>query len=175
MVELGKIGRPHGVRGEMRLFLHNPSSELVFHLDEFWIAPDEHATPVSYGIRSVKDSAKFFILSLKGVQHRDAAQTLCGHRVYVPRDLLPTLDNGEFYVNDLIGIVVTHNTDGTCLGRIVGSREQGGIEVVTVSDDSREIQIPIVDDFVVDLDVDGKTMTVRDVEDLPVFELKQKV
>jgi 16S rRNA processing protein RimM len=171
-VELGKIGRPHGVRGDVRFFLHNPDSELIFSLDNLTLSSPDGHNSATYSIRTVKDGARFLILSLKDVRNREQAQLLNGMVAKVPRELLPSLDDGEFYVADLIGVNVV--CDGVSVGVITDSRAQGGIEVITVENDVREIQIPVVDEYVVRKDVPAGIFEVRNIEDLPTHEIIRK-
>lgn len=171
-LELGKIGRPHGIRGELRLFLHNPSSDLIFRVDKVYLGTSPVGSPTPYRIHHLKAGAKFHIISLKGVQHKGSAQELCGHFVFVARSVLPKLDAGEFYVDDLIGMVVT--CDGESVGIVAESREQGGIEVVTVANEMREIQIPVVEQYVRELDTASGIFIVQNIDGLPIHEIAPK-
>ncbi|MBN2530125.1 MAG: 16S rRNA processing protein RimM [Deltaproteobacteria bacterium] len=171
-VELGKIGRPHGVRGDVRLFLHNPDSDLIFSLDALTLSLPDGRQNECYSIRSVKDGVRFLILSLENIHNREQAQQLNGMVAKIQRNLLPSLDDGEFYVADLIGLNVACN--GEPVGVIVDSREQGGIEVITVENEVREIQIPVVDEYVVHRDIPRRIFEVRNIEDLPTHEFVGK-
>ena len=174
-VELGKIGRPHGVRGDVRLFLHNPDSELIYSLDRLLLFSESsvnNEAGAAYSIRGVKDGVRFLILSLENVSSREQARQLNGMVAKIPREMLPELDDGEFYVADLIGLNVVCN--GEFIGVIVDSRAQGGIEVITVENDLREIQIPVVDDYVVRSDIAGGVFEVQNIVDLPVHEFIRK-
>jgi len=171
-VELGRIGRPHGVRGEVRLFLYNPESDLIGSLDAIFLVHPENGSASQYKIRFVKEGVRFHILSLMNVSSREQAQELNGLVVQVPRDNLPEPEDGEYYVADLMGMAVT--CDGQMIGTIVGSRPQGGIEVVSVENEIREIQIPLVDEYMVRMDFSSRMMEVRNIEFLPVFEFSRK-
>ncbi|MBN2717511.1 MAG: 16S rRNA processing protein RimM [Deltaproteobacteria bacterium] len=174
LIELGKIGRPHGVNGEMRLFLHNPSSESVYQLDSVFLRhPESSGSDLSpFKVHNVKQGPRFHILSLKDVRNRDSAQALNGMLLLVPRDVLPVLDEDEFYVADLMGIEVF--CEGQFIGKIVDSRAQGGIEVISVESDEREIQIPFVDEYVERRDIPGKTIEVKNIDDLPIYAIPGK-
>lgn len=167
LVELGKIGRPHGVRGEIRLFLHNPTSDFIYSLSSIHLGMSPGKEMTKYSVISIKGAAKFHILKLKGVNGREQAQLLCGQLLWIPRASFPPLDEGEYYINDLIGIEVTCNQVN--IGRIVDSREQGGIEVVTVADSEREIQIPLIEQYVSQMNIPSKLLEVYNIQDLPVY------
>jgi len=162
------------VRGELRVILYNPASDILERLDMIFVVPagggpaDAARPAVVAGVRRGPNTA---LLTLEGVGDRDTAAGFKGSRLLVPRTALPPPANDEFYVDDLYGIEV-RNGDAR-LGAISGSREQGGIEVVSVALDSQpggsleEIEIPLAERYVVRLSVDEGLLVVRDIDDLP--------
>ncbi len=162
-VEIGVVGRPHGIRGEMRVFLHNPKSEHVSSLKNILIKLDGEVRP--YAIRNVRRASDHYILSLKDVTTREQAQQFKGGVLYVERDSLPEPDADEFYVDDLVGLEAW---DGDALlGKVSSSREAGGIEVVNVMGDDQEMEIPLVEDFVIEVDIKGGRILFCDTDILP--------
>lgn len=57
------------------------------------------------------------VARLEGIGDRDAAAALAGTELWVERDALPALEQGEYYRADLIGLEVV-NLEGVRLGRI---------------------------------------------------------
>ena len=102
---------------------------------------------------------------MRGIENRAQAEKLRGALLLVDRRVLPDIDDDEFYVEDLIRVEVF--CGGKRVGKVKSSREQGGVEVVTVMDDSLEIEIPLVDEFVQKLDIEGGRLEVLDIENLP--------
>ena len=104
-IAIGKIGRPHGVRGEVRLFLYNPGTDLleeglVLHvLDagrERELVLDEIRITPKHGL------AKF-----EGVDGREEAEELTNLEVGLDRSLFPEPeDPEEFYLADVVGLPV---------------------------------------------------------------------
>ncbi len=165
LIEIGVVGRPHGMRGALRVFLHNQSSSLLYDIDEVLLRPVDASTPVSSEILNYSAAGKRGTLTLRGIENRTEAEKWTGARLLVDRRVLPDVDDGGFYVEDIIGIEVF--SEGKRIGKVKSSRAQGGVEVVTVMDESQEIEIPLVDEFVQELDVEGGRLTVRDIENLP--------
>jgi 16S rRNA processing protein RimM len=163
-VEIGVVGRPHGLRGALHIFLHNPASEILCEVESVALAA-KGADAVRYRVAEVRRAAKSCIVALEGVDSRERAEALTGARVHVPRAALPRLDAGEYYVADLIGLEVRQA--GTRLGAVTGSRAQGGIEVLSVHGEECEIEVPFVADYVVEVDLPAARIEVRDTDDLP--------
>ena len=105
----------------------------------------------------------------EGIDTREAAEKLKGCPLLVLRDDLPTPDEDEFYVADLLGL--TAYFEEVAIGEISSSRPQGGIEVVTVTGEKETLEIPLVDDFVVELDIKGGSVIFKDIEDLPRYRV----
>jgi 16S rRNA processing protein RimM len=163
LVEIGVVGRPHGIRGEVRVFLHNPQSQLLAERERVLLG--DEADQDSYRIRSARDTGRHVLLAIEGVSDRDRAGRLKGLRLFVPRDELPELADDEVYVDDLIGLDVF--CDGSPIGRVRASREQGGIEVLTVVTGDEELDLPLVEQYLVATDLDEGRIEVRDIDGLP--------
>jgi len=132
-VLVGEIGRPHGVRGlvKLRSFTDDPAA-----IEAYAPLTDE-AGERRFAIELVADG----LARIEGVADRDAAARLTGTRLYVERDRLPpTEDPEEFYLADLIGLQAV-TQDGTALGR-VRSVEDHGAGTILVLDGPKETMIP---------------------------------
>lgn len=149
MILLGEIGRPHGVRGLVRV-------------RSFTAEPRDLA---AYGPLFSEDGARRFELTLlaedlariEGVADRDAAAKLTGTKLFVPRDALPApVEEDEFYLADLEGLEARLE-DGTPLGR-VRAVEDHGAGAFLVLDDER--LIPFTKAAVPMVDVAGGCLTV---------------
>lgn len=148
----------------MRVFLHNPGSGLLANLADVLVAIGD-GRPVRRSVRSTRTAGRHLLLALEEVDDRDGAAQLNGARVLVPRERLPGLADGEYYVDDLIGLEVVEGD--RLLGRVTSSREQGGVEVLAVAGDEQELEIPFVEQYVIAVDVDRGRVEVSQVDDLP--------
>jgi 16S rRNA processing protein RimM len=163
LVEIGVVGRPHSIRGEMRVFLHNPKSEHFGSLKTILIKVDVEVRP--YAVKNIRRASDHYLLALKDVTTREQAQQFKGGVVYVARNSLPEPDADEFYVDDLVGLEAWDGDE--LLGKISFSREAGGIEVVNVRGEDHEMEIPLVEDFVIELDIKGGRVLFCDTDILP--------
>lgn len=116
-VLLGEIGRPHGVRGLVRV--------------RSFTAEPEGLT--AYGPLTDEGGTRHFVLELlaadlariEGVSDRDAAARLTGTRLYAARDALPPPeDPEEFYLSDLEGLAA-FTEGGAPLGRVRAVEDHG--------------------------------------------------
>ncbi|MGQ3673434.1 ribosome maturation factor RimM [Xanthobacter sp. TB0136] len=123
---VARIGAPHGVRGEVRLFIF---TEDPFDLPDYAPLTDEAGKRVFTiaGLRAAKDH---FVARLEGVDDRTAAEALTNVDLYLPRTALPEPeDEDTFYHADLIGLKV-EGEDGALLGKVVALHDFGAGDVL---------------------------------------------
>jgi 16S rRNA processing protein RimM len=142
-VDLAKVVRPHGVRGALKVLLHNPDTTLLRPGRSFELgARSVNVT----GVKPLSDP-RFRVIEIEGLSDRDEAERLRGQALTVARDALPALDEGEYYHVDLIGARV-ETPEGVPLGHVVRVM-QSSVDVLEIlTPEGGELLIPIVDDFV---------------------------
>ena len=157
-VVLGVVGRPHGVRGEVSLRLHNPNSRALEGLREILLVRAGVTTP--HAIVSLRATPDGALARLVGVDTREAAAALTLAEVRARRTALPPLAPGEFYVDDVVGCEVFHES-GRRLGVVASTFWNGAQDLMIVTgDDAAEELIPIVPQFVVSMDAPGRKIVV---------------
>jgi 16S rRNA processing protein RimM len=157
-VEIGYVARAHGVRGELRVVLHNPTSEALDAASAVWLG--EERFELKHG-RAV-DGA--WLLTLDGLDDRDRAEALKGRTLSVPREALG-LEPGEFILMDLVGCHV-FLPDGTRWGAIVDI-DVGPQDRLVIHDGDNERLLPAVDAFMVEIDIEAGRVVVDPPEGLP--------
>src|SRR5437899_2116750 len=100
LLPIGVVLRAHGVRGGVRVRMHDPASEALAGVERVRVGGAERVVE-----RASRDKAEWLV-KLAGVDDRDAAEALRGLAVEVRRADLPRLDDGEFYLADLVGYAV---------------------------------------------------------------------
>ena len=150
-VMVGEIGRPHGVRGLVRLrtFTEDPAAIAAY-------SPLTDETGARRFVVTLKGGD---IAAIEGVADRDAAQRLTGTRLYVERDRLPPPEDDEFYLTDLIGLAAV--TDGgEALGTIRAVEDHGAGAFIIVAGAGREHLLPFTRAVVPVVDIAGGRVTV---------------
>jgi 16S rRNA processing protein RimM len=161
---IGVFGRPHGVSGEIVFRPHDAGSRALDSIRRLVVVRDGRRQV--YDVVSARPVSAGFLVRLEGITDRDAAAALTLAEVRVPRAALPALDAGEFYVEDVVGCAVS-DEGGRAFGVVANTFWNGAHDVCTVVDaDGRERLLPLVPDFVLEVDAPGRKMRVRwDVDD----------
>lgn len=119
---VGYIAGPHGVRGAVRVHLHDPRSPALEPGRRIVLRRDGRTfgTHEVGQVDPVPGKPGRWRVTLRGVPGRSEAEALRGCELLVDRDALPPLDDDEFYLADAIGLPVVRQHDGQALGTIVG-------------------------------------------------------
>ena len=126
---VGYVAGAHGIRGGLRVSVHDPASEalvpgrrVVLQRDGRAIATHEVRT-----VEPVPGKPGRHRVTLVDVGDRDAAEALRGGELLVERSELPTLADDEFYLADAIGLPVQRERDGVveALGTVAGLTSNG--------------------------------------------------
>jgi 16S rRNA processing protein RimM len=146
---MGVIGRPHGVRGLVRV---------TSYADDL----------TAYGPLS-DDAGRRYLLHARGegvaeitelwsgtevrIADRAAAAKLVNTRLYVDRTQLPKTNDDEFYLADLIGLIA-RDSEGANLGTIKAVHDYGaGASLEVVRDDGSSLLVPFTRTSVPEVDV----------------------
>ncbi|MCB9737694.1 MAG: 16S rRNA processing protein RimM [Deltaproteobacteria bacterium] len=146
-VRLATIGRPHGVRGEVRVWLDNPDSELLWQDVPMRLERDGKP-PQTVVIDQLRPGGDSIIAKIAGVESREDAAKLTHAAIAVPRSALPALEDGEFYHVDVIGAAVYDAESGAELGRVKAITHTSIDVLVVQTHDGAEVLLPINADYV---------------------------
>lgn len=154
-VEVGRILGAWGIQGEIRIKPLSADPQALFstkrwHLHWMPAAPGV-VEPVRRLLKVIRarEHGEGIVAKVEGLDDRDLAQALAGGSLAVSRSSFPTLDDGEYYWVDLIGMDVV-NREGVPLGRVEGLIETGPHCVLRLrgADRTDERLIPFVDAYV---------------------------
>jgi 16S rRNA processing protein RimM len=159
LLEIGRIIRPHGLAGRMKVLSYLESQDVLDELAEVFIGRRAQET-TAFPLDAVQTGREFFILKLGGIEDKDAALKIMGSSVWMPSEQMKKLPDGEYYWNEIIGLeVVTEG--GRVLGRIESVFPTGSNDVYVCRGMEKEILLPAIGDVILKIDRDHGIMVVR--------------
>ncbi|MFI7126421.1 ribosome maturation factor RimM [Nonomuraea sp. NPDC050153] len=161
---VGRIGRPHGVRGEVSVEVRTDDPELRFAVGTS-IATDPAARGplVVEGRRWHKG---FLLLAFEGVTDRDVAEELRGTMLVIDSaEVAPSDDPDEFHDHQLIGLTV-ETAAGETVGEVTDVLHHGQDLLVVRRAGADEALIPFVKALVPEVDLKGGRLVVDPPEGL---------
>jgi len=145
---LGKITKPHGIRGEVKIYPYSGNAEqFVASYTSVYLASDGEAAPVEYTIERSRVQGRQVLVCFKNCTDRNTAEKLTGREVYVLKGDLPELDEKEFYLHQLEGKRIV-DKEGTALGVSRRILTGGGQDILIIDNQGREYMVPIVGAFI---------------------------
>jgi 16S rRNA processing protein RimM len=161
-IEIGRIARAHGIRGEVVIVTHDPASTLLDEVDTVWVGS------AARHIAGARSTPRGWLVQLDGVATRNDAEALRGQVVEVDRDVLELADD-DVLLGDLVGCRV-ELVDGTAWG-IVHAVTPGMQDLLVIHDGELERLLPLVDEFVKRIDLVAGIIVVDPPEGLPAHRL----
>lgn len=155
-LDVGRILRPHGLRGELVL---QPFSELVQTLkpsSEIYLE-SEHSPVI---ISAIRPHRSRYLLSIEGCVDRDAAEKWRGEVVRIRFENAKPLQEGVYYHWQILDLPV-FTDEGDHLGTIVEILETGANEIYVIKDEQgAEILLPAIKEVILKVDLESSRMIV---------------
>ncbi len=160
LVNVGRITAVFGIKGWVKVHSYTEPQDNLFEYQPWFIKTKHGVKQIE--IDEARPHGDAYVAHIIGVDDRDLAATYTAADIAVERDLLPELEEGEFYWNQLEGLVVFSSFNGAPerLGVVSKILETGANDVLVVvgdaqSIDQRERLIPYVpEQFVLSVDLD---------------------
>lgn len=166
-VAVGRITRAHGIHGAVLLLPLSDISERFDPGSTLLLGPDGDRRVTVVERRGHRERP---LVLFDGVQDRTAAEALAGEYLFVTVTDSPALPQGEFWPHELTGMTVVTDT-GLPLGEVREVLRTTANDIWAVRDeDGRETLVPALRDVVLDVDRQGRRITVAAVPGLTVPE-----
>lgn len=159
LVAVGRIVGAHGIRGELKVApLTDFPERFAPGSSLFLVTPDGDVRPVE--VVASREHKGRVLLTVEGVADRTGAEGLRGGFLKVGQKELTPLPAGQYYHFQLIGLAAVTD-DGRKLGKVEEVMPTGSNLVLTVRDSGSEVLLPFIDDVILDVDLEGGTLTVH--------------
>ena len=150
-VVVGRLRKPHGIRGEMTMELLTEFPERIRAGLEVYVGESHRL----HHIRKIRGHQKALIVSFQEYGNRDDVEDLRNQLVSVPVDSIPRLPDGEYYYHQIIGLRVISD-QGSSLGTVSSIIETGSNDVCVVKSESGgDILLPAIDTVILNIDLDA--------------------
>lgn len=163
MISVGRIIRSQGKGGELRFKFYQ--AKLVRFPELKKIQIKKEGVLREYKVEALTPRGKAYHLKLEGVETLAQADALAGAEVYVPEDILTSLEEGEFYIYQLKGCSVL-DIAGRKIGTVVDVDPVPGNELLVVEKEGHEILIPFHQSICKEVDVARKEIRIDPPEGL---------
>ena len=160
-LEAGKIVNTHGIKGEVKIMPYCDSPELFCEFDRFFMGRDFN----EINVERSRVQKNMVIAKLEGVNTPEDAEKLRNKMLYMHRDDLE-LDEGTFFIQDLIGMTVKNADNGRVYGVIDDVLQTGANDVYSIKGENKTYLIPAIADVIAETDLENDIMLIHELEGL---------
>jgi 16S rRNA processing protein RimM len=163
-VVVGRIGRPHGVRGEATIEVRTDDPDARFRVGTALRTDPADRGPLT--VTGARWHREVLLLAFEGYDSREEVEALRDTLLEVPVAELPDLEDPDtYYDHQLVGLAA-QLPDGTPLGEVTAVRHEGADLLVVRRADGGELLVPFVAAIVPAVDVAGGHVVVDPPEGL---------
>jgi 16S rRNA processing protein RimM len=170
MVLVGRIARPHGIRGQV---IVNPETDFVenrFRVGAILSTKSDRGDEV-LTVSSARLHHGRPVIGFEGFASIEDVERLAGLELRVPEDSLQPLAEGMYYVHDLVGCLV-ETASGEPVGEVQKVVGGAGASLLSVGGPRGEVLVPLAADICAEVDIAGRRIRINPPEGL--LELNQK-
>ena len=151
---LGKIAKKFSFKGEVLIYLDTDEPELYEDMESVFVECNKNLVPFFIEYSSLHKN-DFLRVRFEDVTSEEEADEILGNAVYLPISMLPKLEGSKFYFHEVIGFEVDDKRLGI-VGKIVSINDSSAQPLFEVINGDVEILIPMIDNFLVEIDRKNK-------------------
>ena len=163
-LELGQIVNVKGLKGEIKV---NPFTDDITRFERLEkILIKQKKSNNEFIIEKVGYHKNQVILKLKGIDSVEEAEKLNNCYILIDRKNLEPLEEGTYYIADLIGLDV-FTDEGNCIGKVDDIYNTGSNDIYVVKDElGKQILLPGISDVIKSVDLKNGKIIVKIIEGL---------
>jgi 16S rRNA processing protein RimM len=160
LVAVGRVVGVFGSRGSLRISSLTDFPSRILKLRSVYLVGEEIE---QHQVLSVDTHRQGYRMTLSGVDSTQKASTLIGCYLSVPEHQLEPLPEGVYYAFEIVGLAA-YTEDGERIGDVVELLELPGSDVLVIDRGGREVLVPMVSQFIKEINADEKRIVVTPIE-----------
>ena len=161
---MGKVIRPHGLEGLLRIISYAQSEESFLNAGPIFLRANSGETHEDV-VLSLKPHKNIYLMRLKGLNSLEEAERYRGASILVKKASLSHKNDEGYFWYELLGLRV-YLKKGRCIGRIKHILATGGNDIYVVRDGEKEVLIPAIHDVVEEIDLANRKIIISEMEGL---------
>ena len=158
-LEIGQIVNTFGIKGMVKV---KPFTDDIRRFDELkTVYVEKNGTKTEYEIEEVKYHKDMVLIKFKGIDKVEQAEMLRNSYLTVSRDSVEELEEGRYYIVDLLGLEV-YTDEQVLLGTLEDIFNTGSNDIYVVKDkQGKQILLPAIQDVIKQIDIENKKIIVH--------------
>ena len=159
LVMIGEIVKPHGIRGEVKVFSYSGRPENFRNYKKIVLQTQTESGTDIYKVVKSHEQGNLAILELEGVTSKEAAETLQGSTVWLMKGDFQRLEPDEYYWYQLENLLVITES-GRILGKVSRLFSTPAHDIMVVTGKDHEYMIPVNAEIICKIDEQGGEITI---------------
>ena len=155
---IGKVIRPHGLNGLLRILSYAGSEETFLKAGTVLLKSDQTGLS-EYKVISITAHKNAFLMKVDGISSLEDAEIYRGAEILIRKDTLRRENEDEYFWFELIGLKVCLDS-----GRFIGTLKEiintGSNDIYVVKEGDKEILVPALHGVVLKIDLENKRMII---------------
>jgi len=157
LLECGHITGVHGIRGWVKVFSNTLPRDQITTISPWLLEIDGKL--IEFNVKG-KKQGKLIVAHLQGCDDRNAAIDFVNVKIFILKDQLPVLNNGDYYWSELEGLSV-ETAEGELLGTVDHLLETGANDVLVLKGDKERLIPFVMNEIVLDVNLDKGVIRVN--------------
>ena len=158
-LRVGVVTTTHGIRGEVKVYPTTDGPGRFLELP--YVLADMGKERKRLDIEKARTFKNLAILKFDGIDDINDVLFLKGKELWIPRELGQELNEGEYYIADLLGMRVELE-DGSFFGTLKDVMETGANDVYIIdTEEHGEVLLPAIEDCILDVDIEAGVMKIH--------------
>jgi 16S rRNA processing protein RimM len=162
MIIIGKVLKPQGIKGEIKVLPITPDIQRFELLDEIFLSKNIDEGE-GYAIEEVKYllAKNIVILKLADINNCEQAEKFKDYNILISEEQQLELEEDQYYIHDLIGLTVV-TTSGDKIGVVKNVLDTPANNVFEIEgNNGEELLVPFIYDADCTVDMEKRTLTVN--------------
>lgn len=160
MFRIGVYANTHGIKGEIKVFPTTDDISRFDYLKEVVLETRKDGL-VTLQVSGCRYFKNMVIMKFKNIDNINDIEQYKGSDIYVTRENAAKLEEGEYFIADIIGADVISD-EGVLIGKLTDVLQTGANDVyVVLMPNGKEVLLPVIKECVLDVNTDEKKVTVH--------------
>lgn len=155
---IGNIYKSHGLKGEVSVYLLPDAPADFSDMETFFL--EQKGSLVPYFVEAISIKGNRAYVKFEDIKSKEEADALKGLHLYLPLTLREQLPEGDYYEDQLQGLVVSDQHLGA-LGRVKSIEQSGLSRLLVIDYKNRDLLIPMNSPLIVSIDINKQTINVN--------------
>ncbi len=158
-LEVGQIVNTFGIKGMVKVMPFTDDIRRFDKLDKVYI--EKNKSKKEYKIEEVKYHKNMVLIKFEGIDKIEQAEELRNSYLTVSRDSVEELEEGRYYIVDLLGLDV-YTDEQVLLGTLDDIFNTGSNDIYVVKNkEGKQILLPAIEDVIKQVDLENKKIIVH--------------